>query len=126
MKNVLLTSVALVFVAATAGFAAIPNEFQIFPTATSAHNDLQMLADNDGDGGSGGGKDDGADHDSNDDNGSSASNDDSDDDNDNEDGGAANTVKKPESLKGPKVRVPGGKGCNSARDRAEHPECTAN
>jgi hypothetical protein len=124
MKNVLLASVALVFVAATAGFAATPNEFQIFPTATSDHNDLQMLADNDG--GSGGGKDDGADHDSNDDNGSSASNDDSADDNDDDDGGAANNVKKPESLKGQKVRVPGGKGCDSARDKAEHPECTAN
>ncbi len=52
------------------------------------------------------GSDDGAGHDSNDDHGS--------DDNDDDSSGSGRS----------KARVPGGSGCDSARDIAEHAECT--
>jgi hypothetical protein len=118
MKNVLLASVALVFVAATTSFAATPIENQATPRAKPIYNGLQMLADNDGDGGgnSGSGGDDGADHDSGDDHGGSSDNDDSDDNDDNDNDDSSNSSRS-------KPRVPGGSGCDSARDRAEHPEC---
>jgi hypothetical protein len=115
MKNVLLASVALVFVAATTSLAATPNENLATPTAKPIYNGLQMLADNDGDGDSGddndsGGNDDGADHDSNDDNGGAAAgNDDhdADDADDADDDNAAKRVKKQKSMMGKKIKSNG-------------------
>ncbi len=111
MKNVLLASVAFVFVAATTSFAATPVENQATPTAKPFYHGLQMLADNDGEGDSGddndgGGNDDGAGHDSNDDSGAAAGNDDHNAE-DSDDDGAAKRKKKPKSLMGKKTKSNG-------------------
>jgi hypothetical protein len=110
MKNLLLTSVAFVCVALTPAFSASTKENTGLVNADSSNIVLQMLADNDGSGGG----DDGADHDSNDDHGGASGNDDDGDDDksDNESGSR-------------KARIPGGSGCDSAQDRAEHPKCNA-
>lgn len=120
MKNILLASVAFVLVAATASFAAAP--IGNAPSAPALNAVLQMLADNDSSGNSGGGGgDDSAGQDSGDDHGGSSSpdgsDDDGDDDNDNNNDDSGSGRSKP--------RVPGGSGCDSAQDRAEHPGCTA-
>jgi hypothetical protein len=113
MKNVILASVAFVFVAAATSFAAAPIENQATPTARLIHNNLQMLADNDGDDGGagddngGGGNDDGADHDSNDDHAGTAAGNDDHDAEDGDDEGAAKRVKKPKSLMGKKIKSNG-------------------
>ena len=129
MKNILLASVAFVLVAATSSFASTPGGNPASPMVTSADIGLQMLADkgssgnsgsgggNSGSGGgnsgSGGGGDDGDDHDSGDDHGGASGDDDDNDDNSNDDNQSGRR----------KPRVPGGSGCDSAEDRAEHPEC---
>lgn len=130
MKNMLFASVALLFATTATGFAATPAENLAGSNVQANNIVLQMLADNDGEGGGGddnggGGSDDGASHDSNDDHGGNSASNDDNDDNDGDDDGAANRVKKPASLMGKSKRVPGGKGCDSARDKAEHPECSA-
>ena len=135
MKNVLLVSVAFVFVAATTSFAATSVDNQLFPAAKSAQNTLQMLADNDSDGGDNSGSNDSADNDSNDDHGGASGHDgnhdeDGDDnDIDNDHSGSSGHGKKHGGKAGnsrnDKPRVPGGRGCDSAHDRAEHPECSA-
>jgi hypothetical protein len=121
MKNVLLASVAFVFVAATTSFAAAPVENRVMPTVKPITSDMQMLADNDGDGGGsddsadhdsnddhgGSGNDDGADHDSNDDDGGTAAGNDDHDAEDGDDDGAAKRVKKPKSLMGKKIKSNG-------------------
>jgi hypothetical protein len=128
MKNVLLTSVALVFVAATSSFAATLSENSAKPKVQLTHSSLQMVADNDGGSddhdGSGKSDNDGAGKDSNDDSGSAVRNDDK-EDNDGVDDSAADEIKKPARLLIKPIRIPGGKGCDTARDRAEHPECVA-
>jgi hypothetical protein len=138
MKNLLLASATFMFVAATTSFAAPSIENQLFPAANPVQHGFQMLADNDGDGGGdnggsggsggSGGGDDGADHESNDDHGGASNNDDNDDDGDEDADGSSGHGKKhgkkSSNAKKSKPRVPGGRGCDSARDRAEHPECT--
>jgi hypothetical protein len=114
MKNLLLASVALSCVAFTPGFATNPGEYTGAATVSPNHLYLQMLADSDDGDNSGG--DDSADHDSNDDHGRASDTDDDNDD-DSNNGDSSSGRKKP--------RVPGGSGCDSARDRAEHPECNA-
>jgi hypothetical protein len=118
MKNLLLASVALVLVTLTPAIASTPIDHAGTASVSPNHITLQLLADSDGEGGgdSGGGGDDGADHDSNDDHGGSANdNDDNDADEDRND----------DKSGGRKPRIPGGSGCDSAQDRAEHPECNA-
>jgi hypothetical protein len=119
MRTILLTSVALIFVAATSSFAAVSTENQVFPAAKSIHTGMQMLADGDGDGGGkGGGGDDSAD-DGGDDRGGADKSDDKGKDDAKDDDDRDGDKDKDKS----KARVPGGKGCDSARDRAEHPGC---
>jgi hypothetical protein len=125
MKNMLLASVAFVLVSATASLATSPSDAQAFPSFKPAAHGMLMLADSDGDGGGGddhggGGGDDGADHDSNDDHGGANSN-----DHDDDDGDDAADDSNDRKKGGRKARVPGGSGCDSASDRAEHPECSA-
>jgi hypothetical protein len=122
MKNMLLASVAFVFVAATTSFAAAPVENRATPTVKPIYSGLQMLADNNGDGGGGnddgadhdsnddhggGGNDDGADHDSNDDHGGTAAGNDEHDAEDGDDEGAVKRVKKPKSLMRKKIKSNG-------------------
>ena len=126
MKNILLASVALVCVAITPGYATTPIENAGTPNISPNHINLQMLAEKGGSGNSGsGGSDDGADNDSNDDHGGSSGNDnanDNDNDNDADDDG---TSDRSNDGGGRRPRVPGGSGCDSAEDRAEHAECNA-
>lgn len=124
MKNILLASVAFVLVAATASFAAAP--IGNAPSAPALNAVLQMLADNDSSGNSGGGGgDDSAGQDSGDDHGGSSGSDDSDDDGDDNDNDNNDDNNNDSGSGRSKPRVPGGSGCDSAQDRAEHPGCTA-
>jgi hypothetical protein len=125
MKNLLLTSVALIFVSTSGAFATTNSEHSVYPTMEPTPMNLDLMADKGGgNSGSGGGNDGGnhgADHDSGDDHGGASGNDDNDndddaDDNDNDDDNASGR-KKP--------RIPGGSGCDSASDQAEHGGCSA-
>lgn len=131
MKNILLASVALLFVGSSASFAAMPalDLDPVFSTVVP-HDFLQLAKDggddsgsgNSGSGnsGSGGGDDDGGDDngddDGDDDNGGDR--DDSADDDSNDDSPQSNSNRR-------KPRIPGGSGCDDAGDVAEHPECRA-
>jgi opacity protein-like surface antigen len=130
MKNVLLASVAFVFVSTSAAFAAMP-AFDADPAvSTVVQNDFLVLAkdggDNSGSGNSGSGSGDDSnsddndsddnDDDSNDDNGGDR--DDSASDDSNDDSPQSNSNRR-------KPRIPGGSGCDDAGDVAEHAECRA-
>jgi hypothetical protein len=141
MKNILLASVAFVFVGTSAAFAAMP-ALDIDPAFSTVvpHDFLQLAKDggdnsgsgnsgsgNSGSGNSGSGGDDNSggdddngndsdDDDSNDDNGGDR--DDSSDDDSNDDSNQSNSNRR-------KPRIPGGSGCDDAGDVAEHAECRA-
>lgn len=119
MKNILLASVAILFVGTTASFAAMP-ALDLEPALSSvAQQDYLQSAkdggdDSGGDDNSGSDDSDDSDDDSNDDNGND--NDDSADDDSNDDSPESNSNRS-------KPRIPGGSGCDDAGDIAEHAEC---
>jgi hypothetical protein len=111
MKKNLLTSVAFVFLAATASFAAMPS-LDLDPTvSTNVEHDYLVLAKK--------GSDDGGDDNSGDDNGGDRDDDDSDDadDDSDDDSTQSNSNRR-------KPRIPGGSGCDGAGDAAEHASCS--
>ena len=135
MKNILLASVALLFVGSSASFAAMP-VLDLDPAFSNVvpHDFLQLAKDGGDD--SGGGDDHGGgsgasggdDHggnsggansgrDDDDDNGDDDGDDSADDDS-NDDSPMSNSNRR-------KPRIPGGSGCDDAGDVAEHAECRA-
>jgi hypothetical protein len=118
MKNTLLTSVAILFVGATASFAAMPT-FNMQPEiAPVTQNDMLLLADS--------GSDDRDDDDNDSDDNDDDDNDDDDrSDNSNDDArsNSSNDNSPQSKSKRRKKRIPGGSGCDDAGDLAEHPEC---
>lgn len=121
MKNILLASVAFVFVGTSAAFAAMP-VLDLDPAfATVVPHDLLLLAKDGGDSSgssSGSGGDDKSDSDDDNDSDDDDSNDDSNDDDSNDDSNQSNSNRR-------KPRIPGGSGCDDAGDVAEHAECRA-
>ncbi len=136
MKYALLASVAILFVGTSATFAVVPalelKDALVKPTTL----DLLQLASDDGDDNGGGSDDNGG---GSDDNGG-GSDDDGDDDHDGGQGSddgvggdhhdgmehSSKDLAKAKGSKSRRARVPGGSGCDSARDKVEHPECNAN
>lgn len=127
MKISLLASVAILALGTSASFAAVPalDAKPVFAPAASA--DLMQLAKNGGDdsggddhggnSGSGGGSGSSS-HDDGDDHSGTSSDDDGDDDEGDDSASTSGSGRK-------KARVPGGSGCDSAGDIAEHASCTA-
>jgi hypothetical protein len=117
MKYILLASVAFLFVGTSASFAAMP-ALDMDPAFSTVipHDFLQLAKDGGDDNGGGNSSNDDDGDDDGDDNGGDrdrSSNDDS-----NDDSPQSNSNRR-------KPRVPGGSGCDSAQDIAEHAECRA-
>jgi hypothetical protein len=132
MKNILLASVAFVFVGTSAAFAAMP-VLDLDPAFSTVvpHDFLQLAKDggddssgddnggNSGSGNSGSDDDnDSDDDDNNDDDGGDRNRSRSSNDNSNDDSNQSNSNRR-------KPRIPGGSGCDDAGDIAEHAECRA-
>jgi hypothetical protein len=128
MKNILLASVAFVFVGTSAAFAAMP-ALDLNPAFSAGvpHDFLQLAKD--------GGDDSGGDDNGGGNSGSGHSGNDNDDDNDSDDDnggdrdGSSNDDSNDDSPQSNsnrrKPRIPGGSGCDDAGDIAEHAECRA-
>lgn len=131
MRNILLASAAFMFVGASSAFAGVP-ALDVDPALSNAiQNNYLVFAK---DGGDDSGSDDHGSSSGNDDHGGNSGNDDrSENDDDEDDGDDRGGVRGRDSdddssasgSNRRKPRVPGGSGCDSARDRAEHPECRA-
>jgi hypothetical protein len=133
MKNILLASVAFVFVGTSAVFAAMP-VLDIDPafSTVAPHDFLQLAKDGGGDSGGddNGGGNSGSGHSGNDtDDDNDSDDDDSDDDNGGDRDRSSNDDSNDDSPQSNsnrrKPRIPGGSGCDDAGDIAEHAECRA-
>jgi hypothetical protein len=138
MKNILLTSVAVLFVGTSATFAAMPViDLDTVASTAQQHDFMQLAKDGDddrgGDDNSGRGSDDndGDDDDSSDDRGGDRNRSSSDDSGSDDRGGDrnrssndnANDDSTQSNSNRSKPRIPGGSGCDDAGDIAEHAEC---
>ncbi len=124
MKKVLLTSVVLLLVGASASFATMPAVELDTTIATLTHDEfLQLASSDDNDSGR---DDDGDDnHDSDGDDHGGGHHSDSDDDHGSKASRGGNSIDDSTKSRSNrrKPRIPGGSGCDDAGDVAEHPEC---